>query len=143
MDDGSTDDTPNLPAVMPLGSDGAVPRGEQGKALVRDPSGRFLTGNIGGGRKKGARNKLTEMFVTAVADDFAEHGAGALSNLRATDPASYLKIVAQFVPRELVLQREREPDFADMTTEELNEVFARAELNSRVRRMLDSVEEQK
>lgn len=40
----------------------------------RDPeTGRFLTGNGGGGRPKGSRNKLGEQFLEALAQDFAEY----------------------------------------------------------------------
>jgi hypothetical protein len=114
-----------------------VPGSEQPPALARDASGRFLAGNGGGGRRKGQRNKLTEMFVGTVADDFAEHGAAALASLRASDPAAYLKIIASFVPRELVMQREQEPDYADMTDEELNELFERVRRNRAVRAILE------
>src|SRR5271154_5841440 len=69
---------------------------------TRDQHGRFLTGNSGGGRRKGARNKLTELFLDAIADDFTEHGAEAIAKVRTDDPATYLKIVGSLVPRELI-----------------------------------------
>jgi len=62
-------------------------------ASERDAHGRFLTGNSGGGRRKGSRNKLTERFLDTIADDFSEHGAEAIANVRTTDPTTYLKIV--------------------------------------------------
>jgi len=41
----------------------------------KDPKpGRFLTGNSGGGRPKGSRNKLGEQFLEALVQDFTEHG---------------------------------------------------------------------
>jgi hypothetical protein len=81
----------------------------------RDQHGRFLVGHSGGGRRKGARNKLTERFLDAIADDFTEHGAEAIAKVRADDPATYLKIVGSLVPRELIMQREESPaiDYAD------------------------------
>jgi hypothetical protein len=87
----------------------------------RDGQGRFLTGNSGGGRRKGSRNKLAECFLDAVADDFAEHGTKAISQVRATDPATYLKMIGSLLPRELILQREQSPliNWDEVTYEEL------------------------
>ncbi|WP_232831381.1 hypothetical protein [Pseudogemmobacter bohemicus] len=89
-------------------------------AVVRGSDGRFLTGNTGGGRPKGSRNRLTELLMTAIADDFATHGADAIARLRADDPANYLRMVAALVPRELILQRESQPvpDYAELSDEE-------------------------
>lgn len=60
----------------------------------RGPDGRFLTGNNGGKRPKGSRNKLSEVFLSALASDFQEHGADAIEALRRTDPKAYLQIIA-------------------------------------------------
>lgn len=68
----------------------------------RDEKGRFLTGNSGGGRPKGARNKLGEAFVQALADDFAEHGVVAVERVRQSDPSTYLKIIGNTLPREVL-----------------------------------------
>lgn len=89
-------------------------------AVLRGADGRFLTGNTGGGRPKGSRNRLTELLMTAIADDFATHGADAIARLRADDPATYLRMVTALVPRELILQRESQPvpDYAELTDEE-------------------------
>ena len=40
----------------------------------RDDKGRFLTGNNGGGRPRGARNRLAGELLEALADDFSQHG---------------------------------------------------------------------
>lgn len=60
----------------------------------RGPDGRFLTGNNGGKRPKGSRNKLSEVFLSALASDFQEHGADAIEALRRSDPKAYLQIIA-------------------------------------------------
>ena len=39
-------------------------------------------------------------FVAALASDFAEHGADAISALRQRDPNAYLRICASVLPRE-------------------------------------------
>jgi hypothetical protein len=80
----------------------------------------FLTGNRGGGRRKGSRNKLSETFLECVASDFADHGAETVKRLRENDPATYLKLIAWLVPRQLILRREQSPDIdlAELTDEE-------------------------
>lgn len=100
----------------PLGKiDSAAP------TSARDQLGRFLTGNNGGGRRKGSRNKLTERFLDAIADDFADHGAQAIARIRTDDPAAYLKIVRSLLPHELILEREQSPpiNWDEVTYEDL------------------------
>jgi hypothetical protein len=84
----------------------------------RDNQGRFLTGNSGGGRRKGSRNKLSETFLECIASDFADHGAEAVQRLRENDPATYLKLIGWLVPRELILKREQ-IDLAELSEEEI------------------------
>ena len=107
----------------------------------RDENGRFLTGNSGGGRPKGSRNKLTERFLDTIANDFAEHGAEAIAKVRTDDPATYLRIVGSLVPRELILDREQAPaiDSAVITDEELTEVINRRRRQLFVDEVLKSV----
>jgi catalase (peroxidase I) len=106
-----------------------------------DQHGRFLTGNSGGGRRKGSRNKLTERFLDTIADDFAEHGAEAIAKVRIDDPAMYLKIVGSLLPRELIMQREESPpvDYAELSDEELVEVIDRRRRQKFVEDILKSV----
>lgn len=52
------------------------------------------------GRKPGSRNRLSENFLKAMADDFDEHGVEAIQKVRQDDPAKYLTVVAQLVPKE-------------------------------------------
>jgi hypothetical protein len=110
-------------------------------SLGRDQHGRFLTGNSGGGRKRGARNKLTERFLDAIADDFAECGAEAIAKVRNDDPATYLKIVSSLIPRELIMQREEGPavDYAELTHEEVVEFIDRRRKQKAVEKLLISV----
>jgi hypothetical protein len=70
--------------------------------IARDrTSGRFLPGNAGnGGRKPGQRNKLGENFLAAVAADFHLHGEGVIERVRVEQPAIWLKIVSDLLPRE-------------------------------------------
>src|SRR5512136_290731 len=85
----------------------------------RDNHGRFLPGNTGcgGGRPRGSRNRLGEMFLQALAQDFDEHGAEAIAECRLTNPAVYVRVVASLLPREI--EQEAATDFGKMTAEEL------------------------
>jgi len=69
------------------------------------------------GRPRGARNRLSEILLSVVVDDFVEHGPEAIAELRKKDPATYLRLVSALVPRELILQREEAPtvDYAELT----------------------------
>lgn len=128
---------PAIPAKPDSGLAPLAPLAGGSQVAERDGQGRFLSGNNGGGRKKGSRNRLTETFLAAIEGDFAEHGADVLEKLRTDDPAAYLRIIASLVPRGLILKREQEPDFSDMTDEELAEMFGRAFRNRKIRRDLD------
>lgn len=55
------------------------------------------------GRPKGSRQKLQNDFLNALADDFAEHGVVAISDMRAKDPAAYVKTIASLMPKQLEL----------------------------------------
>jgi hypothetical protein len=55
------------------------------------------------GRKPGSRNKLGEAFVQALADDFSEHGIAAVERVRVQEPATYLKIIGNTLPREVLM----------------------------------------
>ena len=81
---------------------------------------RFKPGVSGNpaGRSKGSRNKLTEDFLTALSDDFAEHGVDAIRFVRADKPDQYLKIIATLVPKEGTLTIN---DMSEMTEGELVE----------------------
>lgn len=53
------------------------------------------------GRPRGSRHKLTEAVLKAYADDFAHNGIAAVEKVRATDPATYLRVIASLLPKEL------------------------------------------
>lgn len=63
-------------------------------------SGSEWNGNAAG-RPKGSRNKLGEAFLEALHDDFAEHGVGAIEEVRKDKPDQYLKVIASTLPKEL------------------------------------------
>ena len=51
-------------------------------------TGRFLAGNIGGGRKPGSRNKLSEAFIVNVQASWEKHGAEVLERVAREEPGS-------------------------------------------------------
>lgn len=82
----------------------------------KDPStGRFVTGNIGGGRRKGSRNKLGEQFIDDVYAEWQEHGPATLQRMRAEDPGAFVRVVAGILPKEVVVKDE----LSDVSDDEL------------------------
>lgn len=55
----------------------------------------------GRGRMAGQRERLTTHFVRALASDFEDHGVEAIARVRRDDPATYLRIIAAIVPKDL------------------------------------------
>jgi len=53
------------------------------------------------GRPKGARSKLNESFLKALAADFEEGGPAAIVAMRVEKPADYCKVVASLLPKEI------------------------------------------
>jgi len=74
---------------------------ERPKPAKDEETGRFLTGNIGGGRTKGARNKLGEAFLEDMLVDWQANGKVAIERVRDEKPDQYLKVVASILPKEL------------------------------------------
>jgi len=82
-----------------------------------------------GGRTKGAKNRLSHAFLTALAEDFEQHGIEALKIARIEKPVEYIKVVAGLMPKEFEIMDSR---LADLSDEELDEFIAklRAQLRS-------------
>jgi hypothetical protein len=82
-----------------------------------ETTGRFLTGNIGGGRPKGARNKLAESFLADVLEEWESHGAVAISDMREKNPGDFVKMVASLLPKEMTLNLTN--DLSELSDDEL------------------------
>lgn len=78
-----------------------MPDDNEDGLLKDNETGRFLPGNIGGGRPKGSRNKLGEAFLSDIYADWKEHGVAAIKEVRETKPDAYLKVVASMLPQNL------------------------------------------
>lgn len=76
----------------------------------------FVPGQSGNpkGRAKGSRNKLGEAFISALHDDFQEHGAAVIATVRQEKPDQYLKVVASILPKEVKITTEVEMDDAEL-----------------------------
>lgn len=64
--------------------------------------GEAWNGNAAG-RPKGARNKLSEDFIRALAADFEANGVSTIEKLREENPTAYVKTVADLVPKQFDL----------------------------------------
>lgn len=53
------------------------------------------------GRKTGSRVKLSEAFLAALHEDFAEHGKIAIERVRIEKPDAYLKVIASILPKQI------------------------------------------
>jgi hypothetical protein len=72
--------------------------------IERDRKGRFLTGvKAGPGRPVGSRNRHAANLLTAFADDFERHGPAIIAQVRAEQPAVYLKLACDLLPRDVQL----------------------------------------
>ena len=82
-------------------------RGRGGRFLLRFPFSNgeimvFEKGHSGGpGRPNGSRNKLSEGFLKALAEDFEAHGVEAIKTVREADPSTYLKVIARLLPKDV------------------------------------------
>ena len=75
-----------------------------------------------GGRAKGAKNRLSNAFLTALAEDFEHHGVEALKIARIEKPVEYIRIVAGLMPKEFEIMDSR---LTDLTDEELDVFIAK------------------
>lgn len=66
------------------------------------------------GRPKGSRNKLGEAFISALHDDFEEHGVAVIAKVRTDKPHEYLKVVASLLPKELKISTESDLSDAEL-----------------------------
>ena len=70
-------------------------------------NGRYAKGFSGnpGGSPEATRRAFNKDFLVALARDFKAHGEQVLARVRRESPASYLKVCAMLVPRELKIEQ--------------------------------------
>ena len=69
-------------------------------------NGRYAKGFSGnpGGSPEATRRAFNKDFLVALARDFQAHGEQVLARVRRESPASYLKVCAMLVPREMKVE---------------------------------------
>jgi hypothetical protein len=89
-------------------------------------TGRFITGNNGGGRKLGSRNKLTTEFLDDLYAKWQKHGPDVLERVIRDDPAAFLRTVAQILPKEIDVNAGSEFDGMENVSDILQKVAEEA-----------------
>lgn len=69
-------------------------------AIPAKNGGWFFPGK-GTGRPKGSRSKFAETFLKDFLADWEENGPEAIAECRNEDPATYLRVAASILPKEL------------------------------------------
>jgi hypothetical protein len=70
-------------------------------AEQRDRGGRFVIGGKAGpGRPRGARSKLSELFLEDLRDAWQTHGKTALEKCAVEEPAQFLRTIASLIPKQ-------------------------------------------
>ncbi len=112
---GSSSESPSMNLPMPMMPAETTAPKQRGRPFQPGESGNPS------GRPRGGRNRLSEVLLSIVVDDFIEHGPEAVAQLREKDPATYLRLVSSLVPRELILKQEEAPavDYAELTEAEV------------------------
>jgi hypothetical protein len=76
---------------------------------AKKPRGRpFLPGNNANpaGRPKGSRNKIAGDFIAELSAKFDKHGPAVIDRLIEENPAKFLQLVADLVPKEYELKHD-------------------------------------
>jgi hypothetical protein len=80
------------------------------------------------GRPKGARNKVSEKFLEALAEHFEAHGEAAIDRVFQERPHDYLKIVASVLPKRMELEDATPAKpLSEMTDDELYAIICQTE----------------
>src|SRR6516165_1467908 len=95
-----------------------------GKVINGRINGRFAPGYSGnpGGSPEATRRAFDKRFLLDLAEDWQQHGREVFKRVRRESPASYLKVCAMLVPREMKL--EHSGGVKAMTDEEIEDAIA-------------------
>ena len=86
-------------------------------------NGRFAPGVSGnpGGSPEATRRAFNKRFLLDLAEDWQQHGREVFKRVRRQSPASYLKVCALLVPREMKV--ERSGGVKDLTDEQIEQAI--------------------
>jgi hypothetical protein len=75
------------------------------KQVKNRPASLWKPGESGNpaGRPQGTRNRYSEDVLTVLANDWAAGGADVVARVRATDPSTYLRVVASILPKDVLV----------------------------------------
>jgi hypothetical protein len=82
---------------------------------------KFQSGNRGGGRPAGARNKLNSRFLDDLLSDWNTHGKKAIELMRVEDPSTYVRVVASTLPKEFTV----ETALAELSDDDVDDLIGR------------------
>lgn len=83
-------------------------------------TGRFVSGNIGGGRKKGSRAKLGEAFIQDMYEAWQTSGVDVIARVIKDEPAAFLRSMVSILPKEVDVNVNK---YDAMTDEQLRAQF--------------------
>jgi hypothetical protein len=86
---------------------------QQENSLLGNPSRPAKKGNPKG-RPKGARNRLSTQFLEALEADFNQFGIQAIALVRERKPETYMRVVADLLPKEANINVEAGEAFVNL-----------------------------
>ena len=66
------------------------------------------------GRPVGSRQRLSEGFINALAEDFDKHGKATIQKMRSEKPDAYVRVVADLVPKDFNLNHNASDAFLEL-----------------------------
>ena len=94
-----------------------------------------MSGNPAG-RPKGSRNKFSEAFLRDFLAEWEKGGQDAIKRVREEDPATFLRVAASIIPKDLNINDGYDGAFdqliVSMSIEELDELITGLQLLSKV-----------
>ena len=105
-----------------------------GQKLDGRKATQFKPGQVGNpaGRPKGSRNRLQEAFVAEMCAAFEEDGGAAIRKVRDQDPGTFMKVIAQILPKQIeVGEAGAFSDFDDAKVDEFIAIATRKLLPDR------------
>jgi len=90
----------------------------------RNAKGQYLPGVSGnpGGSPEATRRAFNKRFLLDLAEDWQQHGREVFKRVRRESPATYMKVCAMMVPKEMKL--EHQAGIKAMSDEQLDEALA-------------------